>query len=401
MRILFVHNRYQQAGGEDVVVRSESRLLLRMGHEVDVWEENNDSIVSRLDAIKTGMQSVYSFQHAREMRERIRGFKPDLVHIHNFFPRFSPSIHLTCLRAAIPVVQSLHNFRLLCASATFCRKRKVCDECVGKLIPWPSLENGCYRNSRAASAAVALMLSVHRALGTWRRSVSCFIALSDFARNRFIAGGLPADKIAIKPNFVDPDPGIGSGEGNYALFVGRLAEEKGIGTLLAAWSQLSLRPKLKIIGDGPLAPEVADAAASISEIEWLGSRSREDVSRAMAEASVLILPSTWYEGFPLVVAEAFAAGLPIIASRIGTLAEIISDGRTGFLVSPGIPDELGHAVGLAFSNSEELQDMRISARSEFERKYTAEANYARLIAIYEGALGSCPMPAQLWHSAAI
>jgi glycosyltransferase involved in cell wall biosynthesis len=245
------------------------------------------------------------------------------------------------------------------------------------------------------------MLSVHRALGTWRRSVSCFIALSDFARNRFVAGGLLPEKIAIKPNFVDPDPGIGSGEGNYALFVGRLAEEKGIGTLLAAWSQLSLRPKLKIIGDGPLAPKVANAAATISEIEWLGSRSREEVSRAMAEASVLILPSTWYEGFPLVVAEAFAAGLPIIASRIGALAEIVSDERTGFLVSPGNPDELGKAVSRAFSHREKLKVIRFQARSEFERKYTAEANYAHLIAIYEGALGSCPMPAQLWHSAAI
>jgi len=401
MRILFVHNRYQQSGGEDVVVQSESRLLSRMGHEVEVWEENNDSIVSRLDALRTGFQSVYSFQHAQEMRERIRVFKPDLVHIHNFFPRFSPSIHLACLRVGIPVVQSLHNFRLLCPSATFCGKGKVCDECLGKLIPWPSVENGCYRNSRAASVAVALMLSVHRALGTWRRSVSCFVALSDFARNRFVAGGLLPEKIAIKPNFVDPDPGIGSGEGNYALFVGRLAEEKGIGTLLAAWSQLSLRPKLKIIGDGPLAPKVANAAATISEIEWLGSRSREEVSRAMAEASVLILPSTWYEGFPLVVAEAFAAGLPIIASRIGALAEIVSDERTGFLVSPGNPDELGKAVSRAFSHREKLKVIRFQARSEFERKYTAEANYAHLIAIYEGALGSCPMPAQLWHSAAI
>jgi glycosyltransferase involved in cell wall biosynthesis len=372
-----------------------------MGHEVEVWEENNDSIVSRMDALVTCFQSVYSFGHAREMRERICCFRPDLVHIHNSFPRLSPAIHLACLGASIPVVQTLHNFRLLCPSATFHGGDKVCEECLGKSIPWPSVLHGCYRHSRAASAAVASMLSVHRALGTWRRSVSRFIALSEFARAKFIAGGLPADTIAIKPNFVGSDPGVGTGEGNFVLFVGRLVEEKGIGTLLAAWSRLPLKPRLKIIGDGPLAPAVANAAATIREIEWLGSRSKEEVSRAMAEASVLIVPSTWYEGFPLVVAEAFAAGLPIIASRIGGLAEVVSDGHTGWLVSPGDPDELSSAVSRIFSRPEELQAMRLRARSEFERKYTADANYARLLDIYEAAMASLPAALRLWQSAAV
>ena len=277
----------------------------------------------------------------------------------------------------------------------------MCEECLGKSIPWPSVKKACYRNSRAASAAVAIMLSVHRALGTWGRSVSRFIALTEFARDRFIVGGLPAEKISVKSNFVYPDAGIGSGGGNYALFVGRLAEEKGIGTLLAAWNRLSIKPRLKIIGDGPLAPEVAAAAATHPEIEWLGSRSMEEVSRAMDEASVLILPSTWYEGFPLVVAEAFAAGLPIIASRIGGVAEVVSDGNTGWLVSPGDPDELGNAISRAFSLREELQAMRLQARAEFERKYTAEANYARIMTIYAAAIESCLRPVQLCQSPAL
>ena len=199
MRILFVHNRYQQTGGEDSVVQAESRLLLRMGHEVEVWEENNDSIVSRMDALVTGFQSVYSFEHARKMGERIRCFRPDLVHMHNFFPRLSPSIHRACFRAGVPVVQTLHNFRLLCPAATFSGREKVCEECLGKSIPWPSILHGCYRKSRAASAAVATMLSIHRALGTWRHSVSHFIALSEFARDRFIAGGLPSSQISSTP----------------------------------------------------------------------------------------------------------------------------------------------------------------------------------------------------------
>jgi glycosyltransferase involved in cell wall biosynthesis len=391
MRILFVHNRYQQAGGEDCVVQAESNLLSRMGHQVDVWEENNDSIVSRMDALVTGFQSVYSFEHARKMRERIRCFQPDLVHIHNFFPRLSPSIHLACLGASIPVVQTLHNFRLLCPGATFHREGKVCEDCMGKAIPWPSVLNGCYRHSRSASAAVAGMLSVHRALGTWRRTVSCFIALSKFAQAKFIAGGVPANKIVVKPNFVDPDPGSGAGRGNFALFVGRLAEEKGIGTLLAAWSRLSIKPRLKIIGDGPLASAVANAAATMREIEWLGPRGKDQVSQEMADASVLIVPSTWYEGFPLVIAEAFAAGLPIVASRIGGLAEVVSGGHTGWLVSPGDFNELSNAVSRVFSQPEELQAMRLKARSEFENRYTAAINYQHLIEIYNDAIHTRPV----------
>jgi glycosyltransferase involved in cell wall biosynthesis len=168
-----------------------------------------------------------------------------------------------------------------------------------------------------------------------------------------------------------------------------LAEEKGIGTLLAAWSRLAVKPRLKIIGVGPLAKTVTNAAATIPKIEWLGSRSREEVTRMMAEATVLIVPSTWYEGFPLVIAEAYAAGVPIIASRIGGLAELIANGRTGRLVSPGDPNELCEAVRWAFSQPENWWDMRLRARMEFERKYTAEANYARLVDIYEEAIGDC------------
>jgi glycosyltransferase involved in cell wall biosynthesis len=401
MRVLFVHNRYQQAGGEDCVVQAESSLLARMGHKVELWEENNDSIVSRIDALKAGFQTVYSFENARKMREHVCRFEPDLVHIHNFFPRLSPAIHRACLGASVPVVQTLHNFRLLCPGATFHRRGNLCEECMGNSFPWLSVLRGCYRNSRAASAAVASMLSVHRVLGTWRHSVSRFIALSEFARAKFIAGGLPGDKIVVKANFVHPDPGIGSGRGDFALFVGRLAEEKGIGTLLAAWSRLSVKPKLKIIGDGPLASTVANAAATTREIEWLGSRSREEVSRAMSEATVLIVPSTWCEAFGLVVAEAFAAGLPVIASRLGSIEQLVSDGVTGRLFAAGDPTSLASAVRWAFWHPEELKGMRTCARAEYERKYTAEANYTQLIDIYEAAMGSCPVALRLQQSAAV
>lgn len=394
MRILLLHNRYRMPGGEDQVARSEGELLVRMGHTVEWWEENNDSIEGPLRSCATALQSVFSVGHADAMQKMIRRFRPDVVHIHNFFPRFSPSVHIACRRAGTPVVQTLHNFRLLCPAATFqCPDRARCERCMRGIFPWAAVVRRCYRSSTLASLAVANMLAVHRVLNTWNRSVSRFIALSDFARTKFVAGGIGADKIAVKPNFVDPDPGVGPGRGGYALFVGRLAEEKGVGTLLAAWNQLTARPKLKVIGEGPLGFLVKQAAAAMPGIEWLGSCTREQVRTAMADATVLILPSTWYEAFPLVIAEAFAAGLPVLASRLGTMQEVIEDGKTGRLFTPGDASELATAVERIFAHSVEREAMRSAARAEYEGKYNSGANYAQLMRIYESALRYSPAPA--------
>jgi len=390
MRILLLHNRYKCAGGEDRVVSSEMGLLARMGHSVEIWEENNDSIAGPIASGRAALQSVYSSQHAREMRRRIEHFRPHLVHVHNFFPRFSPSVHSACRRAGIPVVQTLHNFRLLCPAATLHAQDTPCEECLDKAIPWPAVVRGCYRRSRLASLAVTNMLAIHRALGTWNRSVSQFIALSQFARGKFIAGGIAPDKIAVKPNFVASDPGTGAGHGGFALFVGRLVEEKGVKTMLSAWNQLRIPRQLKIIGDGPLAAHVAQAAATNPHVEWLGQCDHTRVRRAMAEAAVLIFPSTWYEAFPLVIAEAFAAGLPIVASQLGAMEELITDGQTGWLFAAGNSAALAGAVEKIPAHGEEMRAMRLRARAEYEGKYTAEANAGRLMAIYARALENSP-----------
>jgi len=396
VRVLVVHNRYQQPGGEDQVVRAESALLMRMGHAVEVWEENNDTINEPLRAAVTALQSIYSLAASREMQRRIRQFRPDLVHIHNFFPRLSPSIHVACRRACVPVVQTLHNFRLLCPAATMhSPQHGSCNVCSHQLIPWPAIAHRCYRQNWLASLAVANMLAIHRALGTWNRCVDQFIALSESARNQFVAAGIAADKIAVKPNFTWPDPGFGRGDGNFALFVGRLVEEKGIHTLLNAWKLLPRQIHLKIIGNGPLSSHVAQVAPTIPGIEWLGACNRGQVQNAMADATVLILPSTWHEGFPMVIAEAFAAGLPIVASRLGTMTEAIADQRTGMLFSPGSAAELAAKVEWAFAHTQERIVMRHNARREYEQKYSAEANYARLLLIYEAALGPSPEPARV------
>jgi len=386
MRILFVHNRYQQAGGEDGVVRAEVSLLRAKGHEVEVMEEDNDGIVRWMDAAKTALQCVYSIGSSRTIHEHIKRFKPDLAHIHNFFPRLSPSIHYACHEAKVPVVQTLHNYRLLCPEARFFRAGGICEECMGKSIPWPAVQHGCYRQSRVASAAVANMLAIHRACGTWDRNVTRFIALTEFARNKFIEGGLPGDKIVVKPNFVDPDPGMGEGNGGYALFVGRLSEEKGIGTLLSAWSQLAGGQRLKIVGEGPLAAMVKQATATLPGVEWLGALSKIEVRRLMADAEILILPSVCYEGFPLVLVEAFAAGLPLIASRLGAMEELVAEGDTGRLFAPGKAGELATLLEWAFSHPESVRAMRERARSIFINRYTAESNYSILSEIYRSVL---------------
>jgi glycosyltransferase involved in cell wall biosynthesis len=385
MRIVMIHNRYQQSGGEDHVLRAETALLRARGHEVEVVEENNDAIVRWTTATKAAFECVYSFSSARGAGKLIDRFRPDVAHIHNFFPRLSPSVHYAYRQAGVPVVQTLHNYRLLCPGSTFFREGKVCEDCTRATVPWPAVAHACYRDSRTASAAVANMLAIHRALGTWTRTVSRFITPTEFARAKFIEGGLPAERIAVKPNFLSQDPGMGAGEGNCALFVGRLSQEKGLDTLLAAWRQLRVRVPLKIVGDGPLASMVQLAAATLPDVEWLGARNHEEVLRLMADAAFQVIPSSSYETFGMVAMEAFAVGLPVFASRLGALAELVSDGETGKLFTAGSSEALAATVEWATAHPGELRTMRRNARMAFEGRYTAEANYAQLMRIYAAA----------------
>jgi glycosyltransferase involved in cell wall biosynthesis len=395
MRILIAHNRYQQEGGEDGVVRAEAELLRKNGNTVELLEEDNSSINGLSQAVRTAAQCVYSFRSADRMREVLSNFRPDLVHIHNFFPKLSPSIHHACYRAGVPVVQTLHNFRLLCSGAYLLRDGKVCEDCVGRKLALPGVQHRCYRNSTGASAAVAAMQAVHRALGTWSRTVARFIVLTEFARKKFSEGGLPLERMVVKPNFLLSDPGEGPGDGGYALFVGRLSEEKGLKTLLSAWRQLSCAPPLKIVGDGPMAATVRAAEIEQPAIQWLGRRSSEEVRELMAHAAVLVFPSTWYEGFPLVFAEASAAGLPILATRLGAMQELIEDGRTGLLFSAGDATALARQVEHVFSAQSPLASMRPAVRATFEARYTAEKNYAMLMEIYRSVCTESRRPAIL------
>ena len=386
MKILSVHNQYQIRGGEDESRESEERLLREHGHCVNTYEDTNDRIPS-LSSVALASKTIWSTETYKAVSHRLKQEQPDIVHVQNFFPLISPSVHYAALHQHVPVIQTLRNYRLLCPNALFFRNGQVCEDCMGQWIPYPGIVHRCYKENTAASAMTTLMISVHRFLKTWEKTVSCYIALTEFARNKFIQGGLPADKIFVKPNFVHPDPGPGSGSGDYALYVGRLSVEKGLDTLLEAWRLLKHPIELKIVGDGPLADQVKQATMTTDNITWLGKRSIHEVHDLMGEAKFLVFPSKWYETFGRVAVEAFAKGTPVIAANIGAIAELVTDYHTGRLFNPGDANDLADKVDWLIRNHKTSQIMGLTARQEFEAKFTASANYKRMLQIYNVALG--------------
>ncbi|MBE9004348.1 glycosyltransferase [Fortiea sp. LEGE XX443] len=382
MRILTIHNNYQIRGGEDESREAEEKLLREMGHEVDVYQEHNDRVAS-IGALPMALRTIWSKESYNIVKQKLRQSKFDLVHIQNFFPLISPSVYYAAKSEGVPVVQTLRNYRLLCPNGLFFRDGQVCEDCMGKFIPYPGVLHGCYRENRPATIAVATMLTAHRAMRTWMEMVDVYISLTEFARQKFIAGGFPAEKIIVKPNFVNPAPDVGCGSGGYALFVGRLSVEKGLDTLLAAWKYLEGKVPLKIVGDGPLADQVVESVKILPQVEWLGRRPMSEVHKLMGEAMFLVFPSKWYETFGRVAIEAFAKGTPVIAANIGAIAELVDSGRTGLLFSPGNSEDLATKVQLAVANQDLLAQMRREARAEFEAKYTAQQNYYRMMAIYD------------------
>ena len=381
MHILSIHNNYQIRGGEDVSREAEESLLKEMGNSVSVYQEHNDRVAA-IGAARMAVRTVWSTESYNIVKQKLKNSNCDLIHVQNFFPLISPSVYYAAKSEGVPVVQTLRNYRLLCPNGLFFRDGKVCEDCVGKFVPYPGVMHNCYRENKAASGAVATMITFHRTMRTWTEMVDIYISLTEFARQKFIAGGIPADKIVVKPNFVNPDPGVGEGSGGYALFVGRLSVEKGLDTLLAAWEHLGGKMPLKIVGDGPLATEVAQATKKLPQVEWLGRKPMPEVHALMGEAKLLIFPSKWYETFGRVALEAFAKGTPVIAANIGAIAELVEHGRTGLHFNPGDSVDLAAKVEWALQHPKELARMRSEARAEFENKYTAKTNYQRLMEIY-------------------
>jgi glycosyltransferase involved in cell wall biosynthesis len=387
VKILLLHNFYQQPGGEDVVFENEAKLLEGHGHSVVRYILHNQAVAD-MNSMTLGIKTLWNRTTHTAVRALILRNKIDLCHFHNTFPLISPAAYYAAKGAGVPVVQTLHNYRLLCPGATFFRDGRICEDCLQKPVPWQSIKHACYRGSVAATIAVTGMLSVHRAVGTWSRAVDSYIALSEFARRKFIEGGFPPDKMMLKHNFIHPDPGCGTGDGGFGLFVGRLVPEKGITTLIEACRRLEGRVKLKVAGDGPLRSIVAEAARSIPGVEWLGQVPTSHVRTLMGNARFVVVPSEWYEGMPMAILEAFAKGTPVVASRLGSMEDLVCHGSDGLHFRAGDAVDLAQQMLAMVDNPRQASQMRRRARQKYEQGFTSEVGYTRLMDIYAKVLSN-------------
>ncbi|KAA3613997.1 MAG: glycosyltransferase family 1 protein [Calditrichaeota bacterium] len=388
MKILIVHNKYRYKGGENTVVQEEINLLENYGHTVIPYMRDSRDIAQFTfkEKLQLLQQTTWSDQVYADITNIIKSAQPDVAHIHNTLPLVSPSVYYACAQLDVPVVQTLHNFRLLCPSATFLKDGKICEKCRERTL-FDSVYYGCYRNSRIQSAVVANMLHQHRKRQTFNRLIDAFIVLTEFHKSKFIQGGLPGNKILTRANFTRPVQVQRKGQGDFVLFVGRLSPEKGLGTLVNAWKNLPDIP-LKIAGGGPMIDAIGTKlqTENIDHIELQGFVNSKKRTDLLARARFLVVPSNWYEGMPTVVLEALAAGVPVLASRIGSLAELIKDGKTGCLFEPMHELDLQEKARTMFFDDDRLRQMRLAAKAEFEQLYTPEVGYKSLMQIYNKVL---------------
>jgi glycosyltransferase involved in cell wall biosynthesis len=385
-KIIHVHNFYLESGGEDTAFSAEVDLLRRNGQNIIEYLDHNQRIEA-MNKVSVAAQTIWSWNSYDKLVKVLRREHPDVVHFHNTFPLISPSAYYACRKTGVPVIQSLDNPRLLCPSANFYRNGQLCQDCLGKTPAWPGIIHSCYHASPLQTAVVASMISLNRWIKTWESKIDIYLVATEFYRRKFIEGGLPSDKIVIMPHFIYPDPGIrpADRDGKYALFIGRLEPEKGVRTMLSAWKILKDIP-LKIRGNGNLDYETAkfihDNDLS-GRVEIIGRLSEDELTETVKGARFLVWPSEgYYETFGYVAVESFSCGVPVIATRLGVPAEIVTDRVTGLHFNPGDQDDLAEKVRWAWENPDEMANMGLEARRIYELKYTAEKNYQALIDIY-------------------
>lgn len=386
MKVLVAHNFYQHQGGEDAVFASEMTLLRRNGNEVIEYVRHNSDInkFALTQFAILPARTLWNWDSYAQIKRILLEQKPDIAHFHNTFPLISPAAYHACWDLKIPVVQSLHNSRLFCPSGGLFYQGSYCERCLGKSLPWAGIARGCYRNSRVQTGMVGIMTAAHRHLGTWNEKVSRYVVFNSFFRQKFIQAGLPPEKIAIKPHFLE-DPGPGSKDRQYALYVGRLSEPKGVLTLLGAAQKLPHVP-IKLCGSGPLEEHVSSIVRSSDNLEVIPFGPREQVLELMKNAAFLIWPSEAVESFGLVALEAFACGKPVIFSGLGAMPDLVEQNRTGIAFRAGDPDDLAAKIAWAWEHGDEMSRMGRTARQVYEAHYSADRNYGQLMQIYSDAL---------------
>ena len=395
MKVLLLHNRYRQYGGEDAVVAAETQMLRNNGLTVFEARFDNDADPEHpwLHNARLALDSAWSSRSYRFVADLCEKYRPDVAHVHNFWLQLSPSVHAACQSARVPTVQTLHNYRLLCTNAQLLRQGKVCEDCVGK-IPWRGVVRRCYGDSYLRSAATARMIVLNSRRKTWQRDVDAFVVMSEHARSRFAAGGLPVDRIFVKPNFME-DPGPPRSKpsaSNIVLYLGRLSVEKGLTHLVSAWMSLRQLGRLLVVGDGPdrqaLERQAKDLGFSESEVSFLGWKEPFEVHRLLAGARALVLPSLGYEGggCPMSLVEAFAFGRPVVISDLGGMREIVHDSVNGLRVRPGDDAELGRALRSVLTDGDLADRLGEGARMHYLSQHSPETNCTMLLNIYRFAI---------------
>ena len=388
LKILQVHNRYRRPGGEDTVLANEARLLREHGHEVDLLEARNDDAdpVSLPARLRLARDVVWSPSGTAAMAAALDRFQPDVVHVHNTFSQLSPAILRTVAAHRVPVVQTLHNFRLLCANGLLLREGRPCELCISD-GRFNAVRHRCYRNSAAGSAVVSLSGGLHLLLGTFSRRGVRLIALTEFARGLLLRGGVPPRVLRVKPNFVYPQPAPHASvpREQRVVFVGRLAAEKGVDVLLEAWRQLALPGwTLELVGDGDLLPAAASLGDSVRCLGWI---SPAEVMARVSSARFLVMASRWYETFGMVLVEAFSAATPVIVPRLGAMGEIVEEGVSGLAYEPGDAASLAATLRLAFAMpTPAWHCLSDGALHAFESRFSPLANYRQLMSIYQDAI---------------
>ena len=383
MRILQIHNTYRQAGGEDSVVATERDLLESHGNEVRLFGADNSVINGPIKKLSTALRVTYNVEVRRRLEGELKSWRPDVVHVHNFFPLLTPSVFDACRNSKVPVVMTLHNFRLLCPGALLWRHGEVCELCL-KSRPLPGILHRCYRDSFLGSLSVARMVDYHLRRRTWATKVDRYIVMTEFSRQKFISAGWEPGRISVKPHSCRPSTVFApeNTERQGALFAGRLSLEKGVSTLLAAWRHIP--HPLRLAGDGYMRGEInKENNRNIHMLGWLSS---QELSKWMSQVVCLVVPSECYETFGMVILEAYAHGIPVIAPRIGALEELVEEGKTGFLFTPGDSVELAAKVNYLLERPDDAKRMGENARSVYFRDFTPERNYTQLVHIYQEML---------------
>lgn len=386
MNVLLIHNRYKQRGGEDAVFEAEGAMLSSYGHAVERLVFDNSSIRSISDKIKAAAGILYNSASRKKLDGCIDAFHPDVMHVHNFVPIASPSVFFAAQAHHIPVIMSIHNFRLICPSATLFYHGKIYEKSIHSVFPLDPIIKGVYHESVLDTAAVELMTATHHLAGTWKNKIDRYIVMTNFAREKFMESSLhiPEHKFVIKPNFVTDN---GAGEDvreNFFLFAGRLSEEKGLTILLRAARAKGFN--LLVIGDGPLKNEVEEAAGNHQNIHYLGFKPKTDVIHYLKNCKALIFPSVCYEGFPIIILEAFSTGTPVIASRLGSMAEVVTDHFNGLHFEPGDEVDLGRKIDELSIDPGLARELSVNSRSTYLDNFTPEKNYQQLLKIYEDAI---------------